>query len=75
MREDIRKILEPYIGKQVVFDFYEGEEDMDLLDTGKYVKYTLVDIDARWALVRIDKSKKSINKIIRLSGIKGISVP
>ena len=48
---------------------------MDLLDTGKYVKYTLVDIDARWALVRIDKSKKSINKIIRLSGIKGISVP
>lgn len=73
VRDDMIKILTPYIGKEVLLDFYEDEEDMDLLCTGKQDKIILLDIDSKWAMIRIETSKTHIDKLIRISSIKGVS--
>ncbi len=69
VRDDMATVLAPYIGKEVIFDFYEDEEDWDLADT----KAILLDIDSRWALLRMETPKTQTDKLIRISSIKGIT--
>ncbi len=72
MKDDMKTILTPYVGKEVTFDFYEDEEDSDMADTSK-TKFILLDVDEKWALIRIYTKRKTVNKVIRLSSIKGAS--
>ena len=55
VRDDMVKVLTPYIGKEVIFDFYEDEEDVDILSIGKKDRAILLDIDSKWSMVRIEK--------------------
>lgn len=72
-KEDIAKVLAPCIGKEVVLDFYEDEVDRDLIcATGKR-KIILLDIDSKWAMVRMETPKTHKDKLIRISSIKGVS--
>lgn len=73
VKDDMAKILAPYIGKEVSLDFYEDEEDMDLFDVGKHDKAILLDIDSKWALMRIETPKTHKDKLIRISSIKGVA--
>lgn len=73
VKDDMAKILAPYIGKEISLDFYEDEEDMDLLDTGKHDKAILMDIDPKWALIHIETPKTHKEKLIRISSIKGVA--
>lgn len=73
VEDDMIKILTPYIGKEVSLDFYEEEEDMDLLCAGKQEKTILLDIDTKWAMVRKETPKKHKDKLIRISSIKGVA--
>ena len=85
VKDDMTQILASYIGKEVILDFYEDEEDWDLADT----KATLLDMDSKWALLQIeakkedkknwaslqiDSKKEHMQKLIRISSIKGITV-
>ena len=70
----MKAVMTQYIGKEIVLDFYEDEEDIDMLDTSKHNKFTLMDVDEKWALIHIEKPKKSVEKLIRLSSIKGFSL-
>ena len=74
VRDDMVKVLTPYIGKEVIFDFYEDEEDVDILSIGKKDKAILLDIDSKWAMVRIEKQNTHKDKLIRISSVKGVSV-
>lgn len=71
--DDMRKILASYIGKEVSLDFYDEEEEMDLLCAGKHEKTILLDIDEKWAMIRFETPKKQKDKLIRISSIKGVS--
>ena len=73
VKDDMTKILAPYTGKRIQLDFYENEEDMDLINISKQNKIILLDMDEKWALVRIETSKNHRDKLIRISSIKGVS--
>ncbi|PXV91197.1 hypothetical protein C8E03_104205 [Lachnotalea glycerini] len=72
MKDDMKMILTPYVGKEVIFDFYEDEEDLDMVNTNKN-KFILLDVDEKWALIRIESTRKTVNKLIRISSVKGVS--
>ena len=67
---DLSSSLEKRIGCQVKVDFYDGEADVDIAGA-KYV--TIKDVDEKWVLVRLENKKKSCEKLIRISTIKGIT--
>lgn len=73
VKDDMAKILAPYIGKEVSLDFYEDEGDMDLLFMDKHDKSILLDIDPKWVLMRIETPKEHKEKLIRISSIKGVA--
>ncbi len=62
--------LEKRIGRQVKLDFYDGETDADLV-SAKSIK--IVDVDEKWVLVHCENKKKSFDKLVRISTIKGIA--
>ena len=66
---DLSGSLKKRIGCQVKIDFYDGEADADLV-SGKSV--TIIDVDEKWAMVRCETKKKAVDKLIRISTIKGI---
>lgn len=67
---DLSSSLEKRIGCQVKVDFYDGEADADIV-SGKTV--TIKDVDEKWVLVRLENKKKTCEKLIRISTIKGIT--
>lgn len=73
VKDDMAKILAPYIGKEISLDFYEDEEDMDLLGADRHDKVILMDIDPKWALIHIETPKTHKDKLIRISSIKGVA--
>lgn len=73
VKDDMAKVLAPYIGKEISLDFYEDEEDMDLLGAGRHDKAILMDIDPKWALIHIETPKEQKDKLIRISSIKGVA--
>ncbi len=73
VKDDMAKILAPYIGKEISLDFYEDEEDMDLLGADRHDKAILMDIDPKWALIHIETPKEQKDKLIRISSIKGVA--
>lgn len=75
VKDDMRKILAPYTGKEIHLDFYEDEEDADLelINIGGHNKIILLDMDEKWALVRIETPKNHRDKLIRISSIRGVS--
>lgn len=75
-RADIRELMAEYIGKNVQLDFYEDEGDVDI-ETYYYVKggtLTIVDVDEAWVLVHGEAKKKTQDKLLRLSSIRGITL-
>jgi len=73
LKDDMKSILAPCVGKEIVLDFYEDEEEPDMLDTSKHNKFILIDVDDKWAFIRIETPRKTVNKLIRFSSIKGVS--
>jgi hypothetical protein len=67
---DLFTSLEKRIGCQVRLDFYDGEGDVDI--TGDK-SVTIKDVDEKWVLVRLENKKKSCDKLIRISTIKGVT--
>lgn len=67
--ENLGESLEKRIGKQVKFDFYEDEIDVELIGS---VNIEIKDVDEKWVLVHCDNKKKVFDKLIRISSIKGI---
>ena len=62
--------LEKRIGKQVKMDYYDSEADADIAGL-KAV--TILDVDEKWVLVHGETKKKSFDKLVRISTIKGIA--
>ncbi|MDY3797376.1 MAG: hypothetical protein SOZ81_11840, partial [Agathobacter sp.] len=53
MKDDMRQILNPYIGKEIeTIDFYEDEET-DIFYDVKQNRFFLEDIDEKWALLKV----------------------
>ena len=72
-RMTMQDALRNRIGKHVKFDFYDEEEDMDLLifDTRNgFIE--IVDVDDKWVHIHAESKQKQIDKLIRISSIKGI---
>lgn len=67
--------MQEYIGKRIIPDFYEDEEDIDILTYARnpYGGVTVIDCDEKWVLVRIDIGKKFEEKLIRKNSIKSIT--
>ena len=66
--------LQKRIGERVSFEFYEDEEDPDLeFLTPNSGFARIVDADDKWVLVHVEKGKKKIEKMIRISSVKGIT--
>ena len=72
MKSNVAVMLMPYVGQEVAFVFYEDEEDLDMVYSLKN-KVVLLDVDEKWALVKVDNKKKNTTKLIRISSIKGVS--
>ena len=67
----LRESLQKRIGEMVTFEFYDDEEDLDIANKNPdFVQ--IVDVDEKWVLVHAEKGKKKIEKLIRISSIKGI---
>ena len=66
----MKEMLEPYVGSEIMLDFYEDEGEADLFfDKGA----VLLAVDEKWALLEITIKDKKKQKLIRHSSIKGIS--
>ncbi len=73
--EDLTEIIVTHIGKQIdTITFYEDEEDDDLECLGKNEKAFIEEVDEKWVLLRVEKAKKTVRKLIRISSIKGIAL-
>ena len=73
MKDDMRQILNPYIGKEIeTIDFYEDEET-DIFYDVKQNRFFLEDIDEKWALLKVITPKYEKQELIRMSSIKGIA--
>ena len=68
--EDLQASLQKRIGKTVKFDFYDDVIDSDLFGV-KDCK--ILDVDEKWVLVHCENKKKSFDKLIRISTIRGIA--
>ncbi|MBR3785905.1 MAG: hypothetical protein IKJ77_05825 [Firmicutes bacterium] len=62
--------LEKRIGRQVKLDFYDSEADADIVGLKSV---TILDVDEKWVLVHCENKKKSFDKLVRISTIKGIA--
>lgn len=74
---DLTEIIVTHIGKQIdTITFYEDEEDEDddLECLGKNEKAFIEEVDEKWVLLRVEKAKKTVRKLIRISSIKGIAL-
>ncbi|MDY2589829.1 MAG: hypothetical protein SOW32_06535 [Agathobacter sp.] len=73
MKDDMRQILNPYIGKEIeTIDFYEDEET-DIFYDVKQNRFFLEDIDEKWALLKVITPKYEKQELIRISSIKGVT--
>ena len=73
MKDDMRQILNPYIGKEIeTIDFYEDEET-DIFYGVKQNQFFLEDIDEKWALLKVITPKYEKQELIRISSIKGVT--
>ena len=73
MKDDMRQILNPYIGKEIeTIDFYEDEET-DIFYDVKQNQFFLEDIDEKWALIKVITPKYEKQELIRISSIKGVT--
>ena len=73
MKDDMRQILNPYIGKEIEdIDFYEDEET-DIFYDVKQNQFFLADIDEKWALLKVITPKYEKQELIRISSIKGVT--
>lgn len=73
MKDDMRQILNPYIGKEIEdIDFYEDEET-DIFYDVKQNQFFLEDIDEKWALLKVITPKYEKQELIRISSIKGVT--
>ena len=73
MKDDMRQILNPYIGKEIEdIDFYEDEET-DIFYDVKQNRFFLEDIDEKWALLKVITPKYEKQELIRISSIKGVT--
>ena len=73
MKDDMRQILNPYIGKEIeTIDFYEDEET-DIFYDVKQNQFFLEDIDGKWALLKVITPKYEKQELIRISSIKGVT--
>lgn len=73
MKDDMRQILNPYIGKEIeTIDFYEDEET-DIFYGVKQNQFFLEDIDEKWALIKVITPKYEKQELIRISSIKGVT--
>ena len=73
MKDDMRQILNPYIGKEIEdIDFYEDEET-DIFYDVKQNQFFLEDIDEKWALIKVITPKYEKQELIRISSIKGVT--
>lgn len=73
MKDDMRQILNPYIGKEIeTIDFYEDEET-DIFYDVKQNQFFLEDIDEKWALLKVITPKYEKQELIRISSIKGVT--
>ncbi len=71
----LTEIIVTHIGKQIdTITFYEDEEDDDLECLGKNEKAFIEEVDEKWVLIRVEKAKKTVRKLIRISSIKGIAL-
>lgn len=66
----MKDMMEPYVGSEIMLDFYEDEGETDLFFDNTAV---LLAVDERWALLEIVEKDKKKQKLIRLSSIKGVS--
>lgn len=70
-KEDMTwQIMKQYTGKEIKLDFYEDEADADMFFKDSAI---LRSVDEKWALLEIKCGKKTKQKLIRLSSIKGVS--
>ena len=70
---DLYESLQKRIGKCVKFDFYDNEEDDELcVFNTKNGSMQIIDVDEKWVYVHAENKSKTINKLIRISSIKGI---
>ena len=51
-------------------DFYDSEADTDIAGLKSV---TILDVDEKWVLVHGETKKKSFDKLVRISTIKGIA--
>ena len=73
MKDDMRQILNPYIGKEIEdIDVYEDEET-DIFYDVKQNQFFLEDIDEKWALIKVITPKYEKQELIRISSIKGVT--
>ena len=73
MKDDMRQILNQYIGKEIEdIDFYEDEET-DIFYGVKQNQFFLEDIDEKWALIKVITPKYEKQELIRISSIKGVT--
>ena len=73
MKDDMRQILNSYIGKEIEdIDFYEDEET-DIFYDVKQNRFFLEDIDEKWALLKVITPKYEKQELIRISSIKGVT--
>lgn len=64
----LKYILKQNIGKTIHIDFIDEHIDTDLLSLNCRIE----DVDEEWVLVIYEKSKKEIEKLLRISTISGI---
>lgn len=74
-RADLSDRMPEYIGKCIVPEFYENEEDYDIGATvaAKNGSVTVIDCDDKWVLVRMDDGKTTQEKLLRINSINSIA--
>lgn len=74
-RTELSDKMREYIGKRVILDFYDGEEDMDILTYAPKTRggATVIDCDEKWVMVSFYNGKKTQQKLLRINSIKSIA--
>ena len=73
-KQNLGAHIQKYIGKNVKLDFYDEEEDVDVLQSESTGTVTIVDCDDKWVLVHLENRKKTQDKLLRVDSIKSIGV-
>lgn len=74
-RIDLGGKMPEYIGKCIIPEFYEDEEDadIDVTLTSKNGRVTVVECDDKWVKVRLENGKKICEKLLRIHSIKTVA--